>query len=266
MQAQGPLEDAYKELLPALNKDSEGDVEPEIVQRVSDEVRALTGVELDDLLNPSKVVNGERRKVFLVAELAAASNADERAVLQEELDKLEETLFREKRTVFRGWLKNLFIGQAVLGVIGSGLLAYDALPTGHVDLAFRALGFWSFWLFTIPSLRARRPKGWEKKALNVAFLGSPLLTLGLPFVTKDPSQIWLANLVLLGGSYAYGLASVDSDEEVGGFSGALRWLDFGSGQERGMRASQREALAEAKAAERERAKASAAAPTLSDEL
>ena len=28
---------------------------------------------------------------------------------------------------------------------------------------------------------------------------------------------------------------------VGGFSGALRWLDFGSGQERGMRADKREA-------------------------
>ena len=44
------------------------------------------------------------------------------------------------------------------------------------------------------------------------------------------------------GSYAYGFLSGDEGEEAGSFSGPLRWLDFGSGQERGMRASQREKL------------------------
>jgi hypothetical protein len=57
----------------------------------------------------------------------------------------------------------------------------------------RALGFWTIWLFTIPSLRAVKPLGYpsvgmsaavEKKALNLAFVLTPLLTLALPFATK----------------------------------------------------------------------------------
>ena len=39
--------------------------------------------------------------------------------------------------------------------------------------------------------------GWEKRALDYAFLGSPLLTIGLPFLTKDPPIIWCASLALL---------------------------------------------------------------------
>ena len=245
----GPLEDGFKELIPQLNQNKQGDVEAEIVARVNDEVLQLTGVELESLLNPSKVVNGERKKLIIINQLDATTSAEEKAQLQLELDKLDEELFREKRTVFREWLKALFVGQAILGIIGSGFLAYDAFPGASIDLSLRALGFWSFWLFTIPSLRARRPRGWEKKALNIAFLGSPILTLGLPFVTKQPDQIWLANLVLLVGSYVYGYISGPEDEEVGGFSGALRWLDFGSGQERGMRAEQREAFFERRTSE-----------------
>jgi len=81
-----------------------------------------------------------------------------------------------------------------------------------------------------------------RRALNLAFLGSPLLTLGMPFLTKEPSLIWCANLALLLGCYAYGLAAGDSDGEVDSFSGPLRWLDFGSGQERGVRGAARERL------------------------
>merc|ERR1719382_253317 len=209
---------------------------------MDEEVRQLTGVSLDELLNPSKVVNLERDRLNLERELATAAPGEAREQLEAKLTKVENDLFREKRTVFRGWLKNLFVGQSLLAIAGSGLFVYDAIPGVSLDLSLRALGFWSYWLFIIPSLRARRPSGWEKKALNFAFLGSPILTLGLPFVTKEPALIWEANLVLLVACYVWAYFTGDEDEQVAGFSGVLRWLDFGSGQERGMSATQREKL------------------------
>eukprot|EP00966_Prymnesium_polylepis_P192643 4465222-Prymnesium_polylepis.1 len=67
----------------------------------------------------------------------------------------------------------------------------------------------------------------------------------------QPSLIWCANFALLVTCYAAALAIGDGAEEAGGFSGALRWLDFGSGQERGMTASAREKYAAKQAAARE---------------
>ena len=43
----------------------EGNVDPELVKRVDAEVFELTGVGLDELLNPSKVVNYEREVILL---------------------------------------------------------------------------------------------------------------------------------------------------------------------------------------------------------
>ena len=60
---QGPLEEGFKELLPLTQQ--EGNVEQELVDRVDAEVFELTGVYLDDLLNPSKVVNYEREVIIL---------------------------------------------------------------------------------------------------------------------------------------------------------------------------------------------------------
>jgi len=237
---QGPMEDGFRELMP-MSSDA-GNVDPELVERIDREVMALTGVPLADLLNPSKVVNLERERLLTVDLLEAAADPAVRAELEQKLEKIEQRLSVEKGTVFRDWLKNLFIGQSLLAVVGSGFLVFDAIPGTHVDLSLRALGFWSYWLFVIPSLRARRPRGWEKRALNLAFLGSPILTLGMPFLTKDPANIWAANLVLLAACYGYGLAVGDGGEEVEGFSGPLRWLDFGSGQERGVRGAAREKL------------------------
>merc|ERR1719199_1447793 len=127
-------------------------------------------------------------------------------------------------------------------IVLGGFAAYDAFPTVTIDLSLQALGFWSFWLFIIPSLRARRPRGWEKVALDIAFLGSPLLTFGLPFVTKDPATIYNFNLAFLIASYAYGYAFGRGEGAVKAtaFSGALSALDFGSGQERGVRGAARE--------------------------
>lgn len=225
----------------------EGSVDPQIVERMENEVQQLMGVSLEDLLNPSKVVNLERERLILEKDLKECTDASEKTELEARLDKVEKQLYSEKRTVFRGWLKAVFVGQALFAIVFGGIAAFDAFPTVTIDISLQALGFWSYWLFVIPSLRARRPRGWEKRALNWAFLGSPLLTIASPFVTKEPSLIWSANLALLVGCYAVALATGDGNEQVGGFSGALRWLDFGSGQERGMLASQREKLAAKKA-------------------
>jgi len=235
---QGPLEEGYRELLP---KASPGEnVDTEIVSRMEEEVMQLTGVGLEGLLNPSKVVNLERDRLLLTADLEECQDSKDRAEKERRLEKIEKQLYSEKRTVFRSWLKNVFVGQSAIALVLGGFASFDAFPGVTLDLSLRALGFWSYWLFVIPSLRARRPTGWEKKALNVAFLGSPIITIGIPFVLPEPSIVWSANLILLVASYAYGFLSSSEDESVKGFSGPLRWLDFGSGQERGMSAAKRE--------------------------
>jgi len=237
--SQGPLEEGFKEILPFATE--EGNVDPELVDRVDEEVFALMGVGLDDLLNPSKVVNYEREKILLTQQIGECEDAAERGELQQRLTKVEKQLYSEKRTVFSGWLKALFVGQALIAIALGGVAAFDAFPTVTIDISLQALGFWSFWLFIIPSLRARRPRGWEKIALNYAFLGSPILTIGMPFVARDPGLIWSANLALLVTCYALGFAFARGDDvQAGGFSGALSALDFGSGQERGIRGKARE--------------------------
>lgn len=250
---QGPLEEGFKELMPMATED--GNVDPELVDRVDAEVFELTGVGLADLLNPSKVVNYEREVILLGQQIAECNEPDAREELEARLSKVSKQLYSEKRTVFAGWLKNLFVGQAAIAVVLGGISAFDVWPWFTIDLSLRALGFWSFWLFIIPSLRARRPKGWEKVALDIAFLGSPIITIGAPFVTKDPGAIWAANLALLAGCYGYGYAFGRGDNAVeltsGKFSGYLNAIDFGSGQERGIRGTARERLFAQQEAERE---------------
>eukprot|EP00966_Prymnesium_polylepis_P242782 5614487-Prymnesium_polylepis.1 len=160
----GPLEEGYRELLPM--RTTEGEVETEIVERMESEVQQLMGVSLEDLLNPSKVVNLERERLIIEADLEKCTDAAEREELNTRLIKLEQKLYSEKRTVFSGWLKGVFVGQALLTVVFGGVAAFDAFPTVTIDISLQALGFWSYWLFVIPSLRARRPRGWEKRALN----------------------------------------------------------------------------------------------------
>jgi len=237
---QGPLEEGFKELLPLATEDE--NVDPELVARIEREVFELTGAKLEDLLNPSKVVNYERERIILEGQIEACTDVEERKELEARLTKIEKQLYSEKRTVFAGWLKAVFIGQALIAGGISGVAAFDAFPTVTIDISLQALGFWSWWLFIIPSLRARRPRGWEKLALNIAFLGSPIITIGTPFLVRDPSFIWSANCAFFVASYAYGFAfgRGDDADEAGSFSGVLRWLDFGSGQERGVRGAARE--------------------------
>ena len=68
---QGPLEEGFKELMPMST--DEGNVDPELVKRVDAEVFELTGVGLDELLNPSKVVNYEREVILLEQQVCTRS-------------------------------------------------------------------------------------------------------------------------------------------------------------------------------------------------
>lgn len=111
------------------------------------------------------------------------------------------------------------------------------------ETPIQVLGFWWWWLFIVPSLRSRRPSGAEKKALDIAFLGTPLISLIAPAATKDTGLIWAANLVVVAAAYGYAFA-FDSDEDDDGDSKKNQpaWLkfiykslDFGSGRERGAR-------------------------------
>lgn len=113
-----------------------------------------------------------------------------------------------------------------------------------MDLSISVLGYWWWWLFVVPSLRSRRPSGLEKKALDVAFLATPAVSVLAPVVTKDTGMIWAANLavVVLSYAYSYLLAGDNDDDEDGSSSNQPAWLkfvfkslDFGSGKERGVR-------------------------------
>ncbi|KAM3571965.1 hypothetical protein VYU27_006029 [Nannochloropsis oceanica] len=220
-----------------------------MVQRIRDEVLRETGVELDQLLNPSKVVNLEFDLINLRNERDTTDDNKALATLEKQIQKKETQLATEKRLVMRGWLKNLFLGQSLGAVALSGVVVYDALPGfDHLPLPVRAFAFWSFWMFTIPSLRARKPGQTEKKALDVAFLLTPIVSLGMPFLTKDMPTIWWANAVATGASYGYayvfqgkgvgeeGMEGEEEDETLPApLKAALKALDWGSGRERGVR-------------------------------
>lgn len=121
-----------------------------LIERLNAEILAESGVELDQLINPSKVVNLERDLVSLRKDILLTTNVDEIAEINKIIDKKTATLIVEKRGVMRGWLKNLFVGQSVLAGAGSLALVYQVVPT---ELPIQVLGFWMWWLFIIPSLR-----------------------------------------------------------------------------------------------------------------
>lgn len=228
-------------------------------------------MDLDELLNPAKVVNLERDLVNLRAQLASLTGNEVEDVIGlstedvdnggggEEADKLrksigkkEKDLLIERRSVFRGWLKNVFLGQAILSLGLSWIMATDPSilfgqydwfqNTRSIDVSIQVLGFWWWWLFIVPSLRSRRPQGFEKKALDIAFLGTPAVSLLAPAFTKDTAVIWIANFVLVAGAYGFSYATYSEDEEDDDGSNDPAWLkfvfkslDFGAGRERGAR-------------------------------
>ena len=117
------------------------------------------------------------------------------------------------------------------------------LSVKQSDVSIQVLGFWWWWLFIVPSLRSRRPQGFEKQALDIAFFGTPAVSLIAPIATKDTALIWIANFVLVAG--AYGFAYLTYDENSDGSDGdskqpewlkfVMKSLDFGVGKERGAR-------------------------------
>jgi hypothetical protein len=91
-------------------------------------------------------------------------------------------------------------------------------------------------------LRSRRPKGPSKKALDIAFLGTPLISILAPIATKDTGLIWAANFAVVAGAYAFAFAFNDEDGDAESDANQPAWLkfvykslDFGSGKERGAR-------------------------------
>lgn len=102
-------------------------------------------------------------------------------------------------------------------------------------------------------IRARKPVEQEKTALNIAFLATPIVSLAMPVFTKDIPVIWWGNAVVTFLCYLYAFARPANDDTTGGQSEddeegeaktssfrrllikAAKALDYGSGQERGLR-------------------------------
>jgi len=242
------------------------------VRRINEQIQEESGVDLDQLLNPAKVVNLERDLVNLRSQLADLTGitgidnfigitteeidngggGEDADKLRKKISKKEKDLLIERRSVFRGWLKNIFLGQAILSLGLSWIMVTDPSilfggfdwfsNTNSIDISIQVLGFWWWWLFIVPSLRSRRPKGFEKKALDIAFLATPLVSLLAPVATKDTAEIWIANFAVTAGAYAFAYLTFDKDGDNNDGSKDPEWLkfiykslDFGSGRERGAR-------------------------------
>jgi len=220
------------------------------VQSIDAGIREDVGVGLDDLLNPAKVVNLERELYQLREELESTNDEAIMESLVKSIAKKENQLSIERRSVFRDWLKNIFIGQAVISFGVSYVMAtnpsslfggFNWFYSNDMDISIKVLGYWFWWLFIVPSLRSRRPRGFEKKALDIAFLGTPLVSLLAPVVTKDTGLIWTANFIIVACSYgfAYFIDDLDDYDDDPNQPAWLKFvyksLDFGSGRERGAR-------------------------------
>ncbi len=192
----------------------------ELEQLVRTEL-AKDGVDYDLLLNPPKVLALWRE----YEGLRTLPTPDEK-----EMERVTTELARERRNVMKTGLRRVFEIQAVaLGLVG-GALAFNV--TNQVPLVGQALGFWMIWLFTIPSLRARKGmRTFEKSALNIGFLLMPFANVGLAALTRNCGAIWGADIGLLIALYLfYGVRSVSGTDDVqqGKVTGVLRYLDWGS--------------------------------------
>jgi hypothetical protein len=258
---------------------SEGELTSDdpFVQAINAGIQRDMGVPLDGLLNPAKVVNLESELYafrmqlaeWTGASLGGASNdptswtteqcdagggGDQADELRAKIAKKEADLFVERRSVFRDWLKTVFLVQAV-GSLGLSFVmatrpallfgGFDWFYSYNMDISIQVLGYWWWWLFVVPSLRSRRPKGPEKRALDIAFLGTPLISILAPVATKDTGVIWTANLMVVAGSYAFAFFMEGNDDDGNDIetdANKPEWLrfvykslDFGSGRERGAR-------------------------------
>lgn len=227
------------------SEDEEGEAatqtaeEDALTARVRSEL-AADGIDLDDLLDASKTLKLVRELDKLEQELSQAASdtsSDSQALAQKRAraDTVRKELARVRKQVMKPFLKRLFLTQAIIFAAVGGLLASDSLPGIDVPLVGRALGFWTVWLFTIPALRARKGIArWEKSALNISFVSTPLVNVALPLVTKQCTAIWAADVAILLGCYAYyfrrAIEGVDSETqtEQAKIKGFLKYLDWGS--------------------------------------
>lgn len=214
----------------------------ELIQRLNQEIFSEMGVELEQLINPSKVVNLERDLIKLERQKLQLTNQGEIEKIDEQIAKKKSTSAIERRSIMQGWLKNLFIFQSVLSGVASLGMVYNSIPGYEAPLPIQVLGFWMWWLFIVPSLRARKPSNEEKKALNIAFLVTPLVSFALPTITRDCPTIWWANAAAVVACYAYAFllkTPEPVEAETSGLPPLLaqifKALDYGSGQERGAR-------------------------------
>jgi len=255
----------------APRQDGEMTSDDPFVREIDAGIQRDFGVGLDELLNPAKVVNLERDLYNLRLELAnltgieldgestnsglttgacdGGGGGEDAEAVRTRIEKKETSLVTERRSVFRGWLKNIFLGQAVLSLGLSFVMAtspeilfgqFGWFYSYNMDISIKVLGYWWWWLFVVPSLRSRRPTGAEKKALDIAFLATPIISLLMPVATKDTAIIWAANFAVVAGSYGFAFATFDEDDDDD--SKTPQWLkfvykslDFGSGKERGAR-------------------------------
>ena len=95
------------------------------------------------------------------------------------------------------WLFRLFAWQSHASLVVGALLSYNVLlPSDEPNLA-RLMGFWSAWMFSVPSLRARDCAIDEKDALNVLFLLIPVLNVALPFYYKSFAFVFTCDVLLM---------------------------------------------------------------------
>ena len=58
-------------------------------------------------------------------ECDGGGGGDEAQSIREKISKKESDLAIERRSVFQGWLKNIFIGQAAISLVVSYIMATD---------------------------------------------------------------------------------------------------------------------------------------------
>uniref|UniRef100_A0A0G4GG26 AB hydrolase-1 domain-containing protein n=1 Tax=Chromera velia CCMP2878 TaxID=1169474 RepID=A0A0G4GG26_9ALVE len=226
-------------------------VDPRIVRRVEKEVKETLGVELEQLMNPLKVVNLEYELEKLRSELGEENEAERRQKIEATIEKKEKVLAVEKTMYMKEGLKRFFVIQTVIIGLISLALVYKKWPWGEVDEIFELMSIWVWWLFLIPSLRARKPQNWEKRALDILISTSPFVTIAVPFFSKDPPTTWWANFVWFACMYAFGYTNWRDESSMEAKEKLPKWarfvlsaLDYGSGQERGLRGYQKKELQE----------------------
>ena len=98
-------------------------------------------------------------------------------------------------------LYNLFTVQGYASLAVGGLLAFNVVAPSEGPSVTRALGMWSVWMLTVPSLRARACSKAEKDALNLLFVGLPLINIIVPLVAPNFGLVFSADVAAMAAVY-----------------------------------------------------------------